>query len=167
MCCPVWQVPAILQGRLARLSGSWRHWWVFPGIFLGWYLITFVSDRCPLLRWHSQRVSTWVFPSFDTYSCMSVNVLSSPIGSNAVTNSFDRAAAMTKSPQRALTMALPLVIWVAVFGSYMLMATDQQRNRYTWFLIIIWVLQCHPELEPRYWLKSVQDGRHLEFQDVG
>ena len=62
---------------------------------------------------------------------MSVNVLTSPIGSNAVTISVDRAAAMTKSPQRALTMALPLVISVAVFGSYMLMATDQQRNIYT------------------------------------
>ena len=45
----------------------------------------------------SERVSTWVFPSFDTYSCMSVKVLTSPVGSNAVTNS----AAMTKSPQRA------------------------------------------------------------------
>ena len=115
----------------------------------------------------SERVSTWVFPSFDTYSCMSVKVLTSPVGSNDVTNYVDSAAAMTKSPRRALTMALPLVIWVALFGSYNLMATDQQRNIYTLFLIIIWVLQCHPELEPRYWLKSVQDGRHLEIQDGG
>ena len=30
--------------------------------------------------------TSWVFPSFDTDSCMYVNVLSSPVGTNAVTN---------------------------------------------------------------------------------
>ena len=57
-------------------------------------------------------------PSFDTDSCMSVNVLSSPVGSNAVTNYVDSAESMRKSPQRAMAIALPLVIWLAIFGSY-------------------------------------------------
>ena len=66
----------------------------------------------------SERVSTWVFSSVDTESCMSVDVLSSPVGSNAVTSYVDSAEYMRKSPRRALAIALPLVIWVATFGSY-------------------------------------------------
>ena len=44
--------------------------------------------------------SSWVFPSFDTDSSMSVNVLSSHVGSNAVTNYVDSAESMRKSPRR-------------------------------------------------------------------
>ena len=41
---------------------------------------------------------------------MSVDVLSSPVGSNAVTSYVDSAEYMRKSPRRALAIALPLVI---------------------------------------------------------
>ena len=41
---------------------------------------------------------------------MSVKVLSSHVGSNAVTDSVDSAEYMRKSPRRALTIALPIVI---------------------------------------------------------
>ena len=58
----------------------------------------------------SEKVSTLVFLSFDTDSCMSVDVLSSPVGSNAVANYVDSAESMRKSPRRALAIALPLVI---------------------------------------------------------
>ena len=49
----------------------------------------------------SERVSLECSPreSFDTDSCMSVNVLSSPVDSNDVTNYVDSAESMRKSPR--------------------------------------------------------------------
>ena len=61
---------------------------------------------------------------------MSVKVLNSPVGSDAVTNSVDSAASIRKSPRRALTMALPLIIEERN-SVHMLLFTDQQRNRET------------------------------------
>ena len=66
----------------------------------------------------SERVSTGVFPLFDTDSCMSLKVLTYPGVSNYVTNSVDSAAYLRKSPRRALTMVLPLFIGVAAFGAF-------------------------------------------------